>query len=163
MANSIVWKLDQLNKAYLINKLQNNLTFYNSFLVESEQTVAMQNRNLDNYIKRLGDLRDNDKLSTKSINLEFSIYEAISQIQNITIQLLKAKNLYSTTLNSAQSKNLPSLVIIRSAMPDFNSKRIYLVGYGFLAGGFCVTIYLLLLYFFNSYSNDLRILFSRKY
>ncbi|MBK6643819.1 MAG: hypothetical protein IPG39_22575 [Bacteroidetes bacterium] len=163
MANSIVWKLDQLNKAYLINKLQNNLTFYNSFLVESEQTVAMQNRNLDNYIRRLGDLRDNDKLSTKSINLEFSIYEAISQIQNITIQLLKAKNLYSTTLNSAQSKNLPSLVIIRSAMPDFNSKRIYLVGYGFLAGGFCVTIYLLLLYFFNSYSNDLRILFSRKY
>lgn len=163
MANSMIWKLDELNKAYLINKLQNNLNFYETFLKESEKTVSLQNSHLQNYIRIMSESRSRNGDKSSLPNVEFSIYEAASDIKEITTQLLKAKSLYSNTLNSVQAKKMPSLVIIRSAMPDFKSKKIYLIGYGFLSGGFCVTIYLMLLYFFNSYRNELRILFSRKY
>lgn len=162
MANSIVLKLDQLNKTYLVNKLQSNLSFYDAFLKDSERTAALQNKHLQDYIRVLSELRVSSKSNASLPNVEFSIYEAASEIKEITTQLLKAKNLYTNTLNSVQSKNLPSLVIIRSAMPDFKSKQYFLIGYCFLAGVFCVTIYLLTLYFMHSYRSDLKILFSGK-
>lgn len=161
MANAIVWKLDQLNKKYLISKLQSNLAFYDSFVRESEKIANQQNRNLQDNISKLSDLRMKSSDGKPLPNVEFSIYEAASQIQDMTLQLLKAKNLYNSTLQSVKSKNLPSVVIIRSAMPELNSKKPFLIGYSMLLGILAMTVYGLIVYFYSSYKNDIKFIFSK--
>jgi len=164
MANAAVWKLDQLNKKYLSDKIQANLNFYDSFLKESRRITTEQNIILHDYISSLSDER---KRSTGSTNIplsevEFTIYEAASKIGDITTQLVMARNFYSQVLNTQKVQNLPSLVIIKRALPELSSRKPYLAIFAALAGIVATVFTILIMYFFISYQKELHILFGKK-
>lgn len=161
MANAAVWKLDQLNKKYLINKLQGNLNFYESFVLESEKVSKEQNQKLKEYMQTLSEKR-NDNIGYKPLSeIEFSLYEATGRIRDVTTQLLKSKSLYNNALTTLQSKNLPSLVIVKKALPDLESKRIYLLVFAILCGILVLSIAIILMYGFFTYQKDLEIIFGK--
>ena len=163
MANAMVWKLDQLNKKYLSDKIQANLNFYDSFLKESMRVTTEQNALLQNYIRSLSVDR---KSSSGSSNLplsevEFSIYEAANKIGDITTQLVMARNFYSQAMSTQQIKNLPSLVIIKRALPQLYSKIPYLVIFAVISGILATVVAIILMYIYISYRKELHLLFGR--
>lgn len=160
MANAAVWKLDELNKKYLINKLQGNLNFYESFVKESEKVSREQNRLLAEYMEILSSGRTHKGPKTLS-EVEFSLYEAVGKIRDVTTQLLKSRSMYNNALTSLQSKNLPSLVIVKKALPDLESKKPYLLLFSFLFGLVMLSIAIILMYAFFTYQNDLNIIFGK--
>ena len=166
MANAIVWKLDQMNKKYLSDKIQANLNFYESFVRESRILSREQNDKFTQSLELLGRYKQvvkNDDVSAKSISeIEYSIYEAIAKIRDLTTELMVARNLYNTALTSQRSKNLPSLVIIKRALPEVKSKKIQLVLLASLAGILACVITFLMMYVYNANRKAFGILFGRK-
>ncbi|HMT29993.1 MAG TPA: hypothetical protein PKD91_12010 [Bacteroidia bacterium] len=164
MANAAVWKLDQLNKKYLINKLQGNLNFYESFVKESEKVSKDQNQKLMGYMETLSNQRSVNSNSksyyTPLSEIEFSLYEATGRIRDVTTQLLKSKSLYNNALISLQSKNLPSLVIVKKALPDLESKKLNLLVFAVLLGLVVLTLVILFMYGYFTYKSDLEIIFG---
>ncbi|MBL0340335.1 MAG: hypothetical protein IPP71_05040 [Bacteroidetes bacterium] len=163
MSNALVWKLDQLNKKYLINKLQANLNFYEAFVNQSEKMSREQNKKLMEYM----DVFSNKRKENKSNNIdfkplseiEFSLYEAVGRIRDVTTQLLRSRSLYNNALTSLQSKNLPSLVIIKKALPDMKSKKKYLLLFSVLLGLVVLSASIIIMYYFFSYFEELKIVF----
>ena len=160
MANAAVWKLDELNKKYLINKLQGNLNFYESFVKESEKVSREQNKKLAEYMEILSSNRADRSHQTLS-EIEFSLYEAVTKIKDVTTQLLKSRSMYNNALTSLQSKNLPSLVIIKKALPDIETKKPFLILFSFLLGTVVLSIAMILMYTFFTYQKDLNIIFGK--
>ena len=163
IANAMVWKLDQLNKKYLSDKIQANLNFYDSFLKESMRVTTEQNVILHDYITSLSDQRNSAKATEKLplSEVEFTIYQAASKIGDITTQLVMARNFYSQVMSTQKIKNLPSLVIIKRALPELTSKKPFLVIYAMLAGTVATVLVILLMYFYISYKREFQILFGR--
>jgi len=164
MANAIVWKLDLLNKQYLSDKIQANLNFYDSFLKESLRITNEQNLLMREYMTTLGTERKKSPESSvlPLPEVEFSLYQAAARIGDITSQLVMARNFYSQAMNTRNSKNLPSLVIIKRAMPDLISKKPDLVLFALLAGLVGTVSSILVAYFYFSYKTEMKILFGRK-
>ncbi len=165
MANGLVWKLDQLNKKYLINKLQANLNFYDAFVNQSERTSREQNKKLQEYMEVLGEQRIKKKVDNSPYQplseVEFSLYEAVGRIKDVTTQLLKSRSLYNNALTSLQSKNLPSLVIIKKALPDMKSKKRYLALFSTMFGLIVLAAVIILMYSYYSYKEDFNIVFGK--
>jgi len=160
MANAIVWKLDELNKKYLNDKLQSNLVFYESYLSESSKISQKQARNLDRYLNKLSEMKGKyDTDGSRISDLEFSVFKAINSIENATDQLMKAKNLYQSALSMRQNQNSPSIVIIKKATPQLKSKKILLVFYSSLAGLVTLILFLFGLYTTATYKAELKALF----
>lgn len=166
MANTIVWKLDQLNKKYLIDKIQANLNFYNSYLSETVNISKVQNDKLFEYMNTLSQMRehpDGAKPLKKPLSeIEFSLYEAAAKIEDMTTQLILAKSLYTSALSAQKSNNLPSLVVIKKALPEVKSRKINLVIFAALAGILACTATVFVMYFFVSYRTELLIVFGSK-
>lgn len=157
IANAIVYKLDELNKKYLIDKLQSNLSFYEAYINESSKISYDQNKTLDSYMQLFMD--NNKKNKERDLpELEFSIYNAIINIREVTGKIIMAKNLYMNALNLTQSKNLPTIVIIKRAIPDFKSKRPVLLLISVLAGFLCCLAVLVISYIISSYKKEIQIL-----
>ncbi len=162
MANAIVWKLDQLNKKYLIDKLETNLNFYNSYIEEASLVSKQQNDKLFDYMKEFKEIRQRPDLEKKQLSeVEVSIYTAAAKIEDITTQIVMAKSLYSNALSAQKSKNLPSLVIIKSALPETSSNKIYLLLFSLLAAILACVVMILLMYFYFSYRTEIFIVFGR--
>jgi hypothetical protein len=167
MANALVKKLDQLNKNYLLNKMQSNLVFYETFLAESEKISMEQNENLQEIIKKFSEALDRYKSGSGKdyvpiSDVEFSVYQAANRIQEVTRQLVKAKSLYNNSIKSMQRANLPSVVIIKRAMPDMDSKVSLLGIYSLLVAVVATGMAILVIYLVMYYSNDLKIIFGNK-
>jgi uncharacterized protein involved in exopolysaccharide biosynthesis len=163
MANALVKKLDHLNKNYLLNKMQSNLVFYETFLAESEKISIEQNENLQETIKKFSETLNKYKSGKDYIpisDVEFSIYQAANRIQEVTRQLLKAKSLYNNSIKSMQRANLPSVVIIKRAMPDMDSKVPLLGIYSLLFAILTLGLAILMIYLFMYYSSDFKIIFG---
>lgn len=160
MANAAVWKLDELNKKYLINKLQGNLNFYESFVKESEKVSREQNQKLAIYMETLISKR-NDKSHQSLSEIEFSLYEAVAKIKDVTTQLLKSRSMYNNALTSLQSKNLPSLVIVKRALPDLETKIPFLILFSVMLSIVVLSLTIILMYSFFTYQNDLKIVFGK--
>jgi len=160
MANAAVWKLDELNKKYLINKLQGNLNFYESFVKESEKVSREQNKKLAEYMETLSSKRTDKSHQTLS-EIEFSLYEAVAKIKDVTTQLLKSRSMYNNALTSLQSKNLPSLVIVKKALPDLDSKRPFLILFSLMLGVVVLSLTIILMYAYFTYQKDLNIIFGQ--
>jgi hypothetical protein len=162
MANAVVWKLDQLNKKYLIDKIQTNLNFYDSYLKESLVISREQNQKLMDNMDQLKMLRDQRAPGGRPLSeVEFSLYQAVNTIEGMTSQLIMARNLYSNALSAQKVKNLPSLVIIKRALPDLRSKKYMLATCAVLAGLLACFLFILLQYAVISNRKDLKILFGR--
>ncbi len=166
MANSIVWKLDLLNKKYLIDKIQGNLNFYNSYLIETATISKEQNAKLLEHMNVLSEMRhkpDGANQQKRPLSeIEFSLYEAASKIEEMTTQMMLAKSLYSSALSAQKSNNLPSLVVIKKALPEVKSKKIMLIFFAALGGILACTIVILLMYFYSSYRTELMIVFGNQ-
>lgn len=162
MANAIVWKLDQLNKKYLIDKLEANLNFYNSYVDEASRVSKQQNEKLFDYMNVLKGMRQKSEAAGKPLSeIEFSLYTAAAKIEDMTTQLVMAKSLYSSALAAQKSKNLPSLVVIRRALPETSSNKIYLVLFSGLAGLLVCVVMILLMYFYFTYKTEIFIVFGK--
>ncbi len=162
MANAIVWKLDQLNKKYLIDKLEANLNFYNSYVNEAALVSKQQNDKLFDYMEEMKEMRQRpDGVKKPLSEIEFSLYTAAAKIEDMTTQLVMAKSLYSSALSAQKSKNLPSLVVIKRALPETSSNKIYLVLFSMLAATLTCVVMILLMYFYFSYRTEILIVFGR--
>lgn len=159
MANAMVWKLDDLNKKYLNDKIQSNLNFYQAYLDETIKLSKAQNENLSRYMDILYQNRSARGANTLS-EVEFSLYEAVSGIQNTTSQLITARNLYQNALSMRKAQNLPSLVIVKKAIPDLDSKKPYLLLFATLGGVVGIIVVILLMYFYFSNRTELQIVFG---
>lgn len=165
MSNALVFKLDELNKKYLIHKLQGNLNFFEAFVNQSEKMSKEQNAKLQQYMEIFGEKRmlsNKNNLDYKPLSeIEFSLYEAVGKIKDVTTQLLKARSLYNNALTSLQSKNLPSLVIIKKALPDVKSKKKYLLLFSGMIGILVTVISIIAMYFYFTYKYDFNVVFGK--
>ncbi len=167
MANAVVWKLDELNKKYLIDKIQANLNFYNSFLNEATTISKEQNEKLFLYMDAFGKMRHKEmngggQVKQPLSEIEFSLYEAASKIEEMTTQLILAKSLYTSALSSQKTKNLPSLVVIKKALPEVKSRKKYLILFAGLAGLLACVVAIVLMYIYMSYKTEFAIIFGWK-
>lgn len=166
MANAIVWKLDELNKKYLITKIQANLSFYDSFINEASSISKSQNEKLLLYIDAFKKMRikeNNTGLVKEPLTqIEFSLYQAASKIEEMTTRLILAKSLYSSALSSQKTNNLPSLVVIKKALPEVNSRKKYLVLFAGLAGLLACVVSIVLMYIYMAYKTQFAIIFGWK-
>jgi len=163
IANAVVWKLDQLNRKYLIDKMQVNLNYFSSYIQEVTVISKEQNQKLFEFMEALkrkpgaGEGRNGEALS----EVEFSIYQAAAKIQDLTSQLIMAKSLYNNALTSQKSSNLPEIVILKIALPEVTSRKYHLIGYAALCALLACTILILVMYFYFSYQKEFSILFGR--
>ncbi len=167
MSNAIVWKLDELNKKYLIDKIQANLNFYNSFINEASGISKEQNEKLFLYINAFGKMRHKennggDEIKQPLSEIEFSLYVAASKIEEMTTQLILAKSLYTSALSSQKTNNLPSLVVIKKALPEVKSRKKYLILFAGLAGLLATIVAIVSMYIYMSYKKEFAIIFGWK-
>ena len=163
MANAIVSKLDLMNKKYLIDKIQANLNFYDSFVKEAANISKEQNQKLFEYMEVLNKNRQKggSQVIKPLSEIEFSLYGAATQIEQMTTQLILARNLYINALSAQKAKNLPSLVVIKRALPDISSKKTDLAIFSGLLAILGTTLAILATYVLISNSNELMIVFGR--
>ena len=166
IANAMVAKLDQMNKKYLADKIQANISFYESFVKESSTIGREQNDMFMKSLNALGRFRSSVKNDTEldqSLSqIEVSVYTAVSKIQDVTSDLILAKNLYNNVISAQRAKNLPSLVVIKSAYPEVKSKKIMLAGFSVLAATLGCILLFTGMYVYHSANHELKILFGRK-
>ena len=166
IANAIVSKLDQMNKKYLADKLQANINFYESFVKESSTIGREQNDKFMKSLNALGRFRSSMKndveLDNSLSQIEVSVYTAVAKIQDVTSDLILAKNLYNNVISAQRAKNLPSLVVIKSAYPEVKSKKIMLAGFSILAATLGCILVFAGMYIYHSAKYELTILFGSK-
>ncbi len=163
MANAIVAKLDQLNKQYIANKTEAGLRLYDAYLNESTKISSEQNMLLKQYMTIFSNSRNNHagSLNYKPLSeVEFSLYQSAAKIEDINQQLALAKILYSKALEFQKSKELSSLIVIKKALPDVESKKDLLAGLAFMAGILGMAVTIITVYFFHAYSNEIRLVFG---
>jgi hypothetical protein len=164
MANALVAKLDQLNKKYIAEKIRSNLKFYEAFLNESTKVSAEQNRLLKEYIELFSKARHTQKgeaLVRPLSEVEFSLYQAASRMSDINEQLSLARLLYEKALDFQRSDKLSSIIIIKHAIPEIKSRKEELVLFAGMAAVVISAVFILLIYFFNTYKRELQMVFGR--
>jgi hypothetical protein len=156
MANAMVWKLDNMVKQYYIKKLQFNLGYYQSFLSDAEDVNRKQNDMLMSVVKELRE--GGNKNGSGFREAEYSLYETAQNIQENTDELLQLKGFYKRAVKMMETNNMPSIVVIRRALPELKSKKPLLIFYSFLTGIASVSLTLLIAYFFTVYKSELAII-----
>jgi hypothetical protein len=165
MANSIVKQLDVLNREYIKNKISVHIRLYNTFIAES-------NKMNDDYSVRIKDLlselnqarlvgnaikQNGEKIS----DIEYSIFEAVNKISQITVQNLNTQKFLFNSMKMMDQTNTATIIMVARALPDTTSRRLFLVLYSLGAAIAVLVVTITVLYLLHYYNEELKLVFGR--
>jgi hypothetical protein len=166
MANSIVKQLDLLNRQYIKNKVSVNMRMYNSFVEESNRMNNEHSLRLKSLLSDLHNAqltknspaKEGDKLS----DINYSIYDAVNKISEITVQNLNSQAYLLNSIKMMDQTNLPTIIMVGRALPETTSLRLLLVFYcAGIAFAFLV-VSVTVMYLNYYYRQELMLIFGRK-
>lgn len=162
MANSIVKNLDQLNRNYIRSKVSVNLKVYNAFIEQSNIMNEEHSQKIKILLKDLQLLRKGVSAGgMDAVGVEFSLYNAVNKISEITVQNLNSQAYLLNTLKMLEMADSPTVVVVGRALPDTVSRKFMLVLGAF---GLAITMTFVIIAFIcivDYYRQELSILFGQ--
>ena len=163
MANSIVKKLDLLNRQYIRNKVSVNLKMYRAFVEESNRMNDEHSQKLRQLLSDLQQVKSGKGSGNERFSdIEFSVYNAVNKISEITVQNLNAQAYLFNSIKMMDQTNAPTIILVGRALPETTSLRFLLVLYAAGVALAAMVIAVTILYLTHYYKQELSLVFGRK-
>jgi hypothetical protein len=137
IANEIFYKLDAMNKEFIISNVEKKVKIYNQLLSNSKKQSLEQSEEMMKLIEKCNLLLLNkDVVKDRNIlisDLKVSLSVLSSQLSTVNNDMLKAIKTYEIATSSLQEENLPNLRLIDLALPDLRTPLFYAISWTLLS------------------------------
>ena len=125
MANEILNYLDELNKKFIINSMNQRLALYDLMLSKAQEDnetrtayFKSQMTDLNTIMSRLERQPVN---SIALLDVQSKLGGLISSVEHSTEELIRMKIFYSLAVQTIKDNNVPSVIVVKKARPSHRS------------------------------------------